>query len=74
MRYLEPKDASLSYSLVCADAPLTLSRVNACIHSIRQQQEKFVGMYHWIADMRFTHQIIVKKERIRKVMGVESHA
>ena len=74
LRCLQPKDTSLLYSLVCADVPLTLSRVNACIQSIRQQQEKFVGTYHWIADARFAHQIIVKKECIRKIMGVESHA
>lgn|GEM_PF-6948382 len=74
MRYLQPKNASLSYVLVCADTPLTLSRVNACIHTIRQQQVACVGTYHWIADARFAHQIIVKKERIRKIMGVESHA
>ena len=71
MRSLQPKNPPFSYSLVCGDAPLTLSLVQASLESMRQQQGKYSGGYHWTADMRFAHQIIVKKERIRKIMEVE---
>ena len=68
-RYIQSKGALPSYTIVCADVPLTESLLDACLQSMRQQQKITSSTaYHWTADVRFAHQIIVKKEPIRKIM------
>jgi hypothetical protein len=69
-RCLESRGTSLQHTLLFAEAVTCAhDKLDACIASIREQQERCKSVYHWTADMRFADQIILKKESIQKNAG-----